>query len=92
MPMIEDMSAFLNSDEHGTIATYKTTEIVGIFENQYVEIGGVQSVKPTFLIDDASAPNIARGNTITIDGIVYKFILSQPDGTGMTLLVLEATN
>ena len=90
--MTEDFDAFFNSAEHGTEAVYKTTSIVGIFENQYVEVNGVQSLKPTFLVNLTAVPNIKRGNSITIDNVVYKFMFKQDDGTGMTMLILEASN
>ena len=90
MPMTEDMTAFFNTAEHGTTAVYKTTDVVGIFENQYVEINGVQSLKPTFLTAVDSVPNIKRGNYIKINNVDYSFIMSQIDGTGLALLILEA--
>lgn len=92
MPMTEDMTVFFNVGEHATAATYKTTTVKGIFENQYVEVNGVQSVKPTFLTAVDSVPGIVRGNKILIENISYTFIFHQPDGTGLTLLVLEAPN
>lgn len=92
MPMTEDFGAFLNSNEHGTVATYKTTDVVGIFENLYVEVSGVGSMKPTYNVDEESVPNIARGNKLYINNVEYRVAMVQPDGTGMTLLVLEAMN
>ena len=90
MPMTEDFSSFLSTTEHATTGIYKTNSIVGIFENSFVEVNGVQSVKPTFLVSESDVPSIVRGNTITIDNVAYTFIMDQPDGTGMTMLILEA--
>lgn len=92
MAMTEDMSAFFNTSEHAETAIYKTQEIDGIFENQYVEVNGVQSLKPTFLIDDESVPTIKRGNALRIKDIEYSYIHQQSDGTGVTLLILEVVN
>ena len=92
MPMTEDFSAFLNSDEHGTTAVYKTTDVVGIFENQYIEINGVETLSPTFLVNVDAVPNIVRGNTLRISNKEYRVAGKQLDGTGMVLIILEAPN
>jgi len=92
MSMTEDYTVFLNSVEHGTAAVYKTTSIVGIFENQYIEVNGVETLAPTFMIDLLSVPNIVRGNTLRINNLEYRVAGKQPDGTGMVLIILEAPN
>jgi hypothetical protein len=92
MPMVEDFTAFLNADEHATTAMYKTTDVDGIFEDLYVEVSGVESLKPTFLVNVAAVPNIKRDNTLRINNIEYRVAAKQPDGTGMVLIILEAPN
>jgi len=92
MPMAEDFTAFLDANEHATTAVYKTVDVVGIFENQFVLVNGVETVKPTFLVDLASVPEIVRDNTLRIDNKEYRVAGKQPDGTGMVLIILEAPN
>lgn len=92
MPMTEDFTAFLNTSEHATTAVYKTTAVEGIFEDLYVEVNGVESLKPTFLVNVAAVPNIKRDNTLRINNVEYRVAGQQPDGTGMVLVILEAPN
>jgi len=92
MPFEEDFSAFLDSEEHATTAIYKTKSVDGIFEDQFVLVNGVETIKPTFLVDLASVPNIVRDNTLRINDKEYRVAGKQPDGTGMVLIILEAPN
>jgi len=92
MPMTEDFSAFLDVNEHATVAIYKTNSVSGIFEDQYVAVNGIETVKPTFLVDVASVPNIVRGNTLRLNNKEYSVVSKQVDGTGMILIILEAPN
>ena len=89
MPMTEDFTAFFNSSEHGTEATYNAASVVGIFEDQFVEVGGIESVKPTFLCSTADVSGIAHNDNITINAIIYAVVGLQPDGTGVILLILK---
>jgi hypothetical protein len=90
MPMTEDFTAFFNSAEHGTEATYGAASVIGIFENQYVEVNGVGSTKPTFLCSESDVSGIANGSTITINAVAYTVAgPPQEDGTGLTLLILQ---
>ena len=61
--------------------------VVGVFENQYVEVSNVQGVHPTFTYK-ASDLTIATGYEITREGIAYNVRYPQPDGTGMVMLIL----
>lgn len=90
MPMTEDFSAFFNASEHGTTATYNAADVVGIFEDRYVEVNGVETVKPTFACAEAEVAGVAHNDTITINALVYTVKGTQPDGTGVILLILQA--
>jgi hypothetical protein len=89
MPMTEDFSAFFNADEHATTATYLAASVIGIFEDLFVAVNGVESTRPTFLCPVADVPSVAHGSTITINAIDYTVVGHQPDGTGLILLILE---
>jgi hypothetical protein len=98
-------SAFLNTDEFADEAIWiKVTSegppvvcelktISGIFDEAFnaVDINGqaIEGSVPTFLASSAAVDGIADGDTITIDGQVWNVIGRQPDGTGMTLLILS---
>lgn len=90
MPMTEDFTAFFNIAEHGTTATYNAADVVGIFEDQFVEVSGIESIKPTFTCAAADVSGVAHGDSITIDAVIYNVQGLQPDGTGTIMLILRA--
>lgn len=90
MPMTEDFTAFFNSVEHGTEATYSAATVIGIMEDQFVEVNGVESTRPTFLCAASDVSGISHGSSITINAIIYSVVGHQSDGTGLILLILKA--
>lgn len=85
----DDRAEFLNTDDFAIAATYQGESIDGIFGNQFFEVGGVESSRPTFLTTAAAVPNDPHGNTIVIDSINYLIVGHEPDGTGFITLILE---
>ena len=67
----------------------------GIFDNNLLEgdplsCVGVVSAQPRFICATADLPNGAvAGDAITVDGTAYTVRVIQPEGTGVTTLVLE---
>lgn len=86
-------NVFFNTDEFGSSATYThggtPATVKGIFDNEYVSIQGVESLAPVFRTATASVPSAEHGDTLVIDGTTYYIIGIQPDGTGVTLLILS---
>ncbi len=91
--LINDLDIFLNSDEFGVDVTYNTVTIQGIFDDEFSSAVqgemGIESTVPQVLLKTADVPNVAHNETMTINSIVYKVIGIQPDGTGMTLILLS---
>jgi hypothetical protein len=58
------------------------TDLTGIFSNQYVEIDGVGSHKPTlrFKLDDLDETPV-EGDTLEVDSDTYEVIVAQTDST-----------
>lgn len=67
--------------------------VTGIFDRDYMaSLGGqVSATGPAFGVktSDVAARGIAFGTAITIGGTAYTVRDTQPDGTGVTLLLLE---
>lgn len=91
---------FFNTDEFAVTASYlykdgNSQVLKGIFDNEFmmvdVEAGAeIQSAHPVFWIQSSDlkkAPD--RGDELTIEGIIYKVITGEPDGTGVTMLQLH---
>jgi hypothetical protein len=85
----EDLSEFLDSTEMADNATIGASTIAGIFDNQFVEVHGIEGMRPVFTCAEANVASIAHGDALTINATSYKVAGIQPDGTGLTSLILE---
>lgn len=85
----EDLSEFLDDTELADNATIGASTIAGIFDNQFVEVHGIEGVRPVFTCAEANVSAIAHGDALTIKSISFKVAGIQPDGTGLTSLILE---
>lgn len=69
--------------------------VYGILENQFVPIdfGGqeIESNYPVLTIRTSDASGVSHGTAVVANGVNYTVRSIQPDGTGMTELVLEET-
>ena len=100
-----DRASFLNSDEFGDGATYtpvtgSPATFTGIFDAPHtaIDIGeiSVSDRRPTFLCRASDVPAGAKGgnagDTLLVDGTTYRVIDLEPDGQGMTRIVLGANS
>jgi len=85
----EDLSEFLDDTELADNATIGASTIAGIFDNQFVEVNGIEGVRPVFTCAEANVATIAHGDALTIKSTSFKVAGIQPDGTGLTSLILE---
>ncbi len=92
---IDTPGDFFNTDEHAEAATYDggpgTIDV--IFSNEYYQDGiatpGMEgkSIFALCLTADIDADPV--GKTLVVDSVTYDIVNHQPDGTGMTRLVLR---
>lgn len=70
-----------------------TTTIKGIFDNTFYEIAGEQgpadSSQPQLVCKTSDVTGAERNSMIERGDDVYKVVGVEPDGTGITLLLLE---
>lgn len=86
----EDFSVYTDPTGLGDSSLVGGATVNGIFDRQWAEVNQVEGYYPTFLVSDVDAAKIIKRQTeITLNGTVYQAISKRPDGTGMTLLVLE---
>lgn len=83
------LTSFFNTQEFATFAAIGSLAISGIFDRQYVEYADIAGNHPTFLCPSEQVSNIELGDEITINQKPYTVAAIQPDGTGLTLLVLH---
>lgn len=73
-------------------ATLNGVEVAGMFDNSYHagDIGiGMASTQPAFTTLTANVTGEAVGQLLVINGTSYYVAAHEPDGTGMSLLLLE---
>ena len=85
----EDFSEFFISDEMADDATIGSATVAGIFENQFVEVNGIEGVRPVFTCAAAEIAKVEHITTIKVKDYTYKVAGIQPDGTGLTSIILE---
>jgi len=81
--------SYSNAADAATHPTNAST-VNGIFDEKYVEVNGMGAVRPTFTCATSDVSDAGDGAKVTISGVVYTVRSPQPDGTGVTMLVLEA--
>lgn len=94
MAFSEEFGEFLDPQEFATSAIYNAvTAIAGIFVNAYAEaalgLAGLQATVPLFVCVAADVDADPTGKTLLIGTTTYTVMRGEPDGTGMTRLVLR---
>lgn len=94
--ILSDLSdVFFNSAEFADTATYVLTSATFsvIFDAPYVGIvgpaGEIQSSGPQATAKSADVDDYAIGDEILISGVYYKIAGMEPDGTGLTRILLS---
>lgn len=101
---VEDLSAFLS--DFGVLATLDGTEVRGIFDAEYAvsDVGiGISTTQPAFTLATVDVPSTVIdwfryyqdpdqpvGAVLTVAGASYAIVAHEPDGTGMSRLLLRA--
>jgi len=89
MAFTEDLTAFFNTDDFADAATLAGVDVVGIFDNGYVESAtGAASRQPTFTLPTASVPALSTDAIFIHAGQRYTVEQHEPDGTGVSVLFL----
>jgi hypothetical protein len=94
-----ERAIFFEADDFAVTASYTPSggvaaNVNGIFDNEHVEVdaGGSVTVslqQPLFTCQTSDVSSAAEGDAITISGTDYTVRDVRPDGTGVTVLVLE---
>lgn len=95
-----ERAIFFDIDGFGSTATYTPSggdavSINGIYEDDYelLDAGGTvgfASSSPTFQCSTADVSGAAEGDALTVGGVNYIIRVVMDDGTGITMLQLEA--
>jgi len=92
-----DRAALLDSDEFGVVVLVGGNNYDGIIDREYDEAGDaiapIQSSQPRIWMRDIdiAAESIEIGSSITAGGVPYGVNAVQPDGVGLSLLILRGS-
>ncbi len=72
-------------------ATMGSATFPVIFDRAHIESLGISATQPVAVAKTSDVSSASRGTSITIPvgGTAYKVLDNQPDGTGMSTLILE---
>jgi len=71
-------------------ATVAGVGVLGIFDDAYQDVLGlVAGTTPVFLLPTASVGSATLGSSVVIGAASYTIARIEPDGTGLTRLVLQ---
>ena len=93
--ILTDLATFINTTEFGDTATHVFTSATFpvVFDAPYVGIigpsGEIQSSGPQAQAKTSDVDDYAIGDEISISGIYYKIAGMEPDGTGLTRILLS---
>lgn len=91
MPMTEDATAFFNTDEFATAATFdSSTTVNGIFDNEYIDFDDdVASSNPIFqcALSDVTSVANALDKDLVIGSTTYTIRNARPDLNGFTVIL-----
>lgn len=87
----EDLSVFLDTAQGFAVnATLGAATVPVIFDNAFADaLGIVAATQPVALGTSADLAAATVGGTITINAVAYTIAEIQPDGTGLTRLMLK---
>lgn len=100
MPFVEDFTPFLQESEFSSTAVVFGTgaQVPVIFDNGHQDAMGntFESSQPTALGTTQDLQSLDHGSVLmlpkavgSLEQVAYAVVGAQPDGTGMTLLILE---
>ena len=93
MAFTEDLAPFFDTDEFAVDATLNGVAVRGIFDNSYQlgDVGGqgMASTAPVLTLATTDVPASPVGKSVVINSVSFVVAAHEPDGTGVSLLLLE---
>lgn len=69
-------------------AMIRGRSVAVIFDEQYIDAGGVESSEPAATCQSADLEGVEQDDDMQVNGRTFRIIGVQPDGTGVTVLRL----
>lgn len=88
MAFVENLAPF--TTDFGIDAVIGGDTVRAIFDNAYQDVLFAAGTAPALHCATADVANVDRGDSVDIEGDAYTVAEIKPDGTGMSVLILEA--
>lgn len=91
----EDLTQFFAPDEFAFNATLSGAAVRGIFDNAHIATDpgmGMSTTNPVFIMASSDVPANPVGRPLIVNGVTYNIAAYEPDGTGISELILERTS
>jgi hypothetical protein len=88
MNFAADLGAML-AGPFGELVTIASRPVRAIFDAAYADALGVAGSAPVLTCASADVATVARGAPVRVRGAAFTVANIQPDGTGVTVLILE---
>lgn len=93
----QDLLNYFDTETHGVTASISidgtSSSISVILNNEYFAIAGesvdIDGTQPVVTCRSSDVTGVDTDDTITISSITYNITNIQPDGTGVTVLILQ---
>jgi hypothetical protein len=85
----DDYNEFFNTDEMAVSALIDGLPVDGIFDRPYIDTQEVSGYQPSLTCRSTDIDNVLEDDPVMIDGVSYRVSGVEPDGTGITKLILE---
>jgi galactokinase/mevalonate kinase-like predicted kinase len=87
---LENLNDFFRTEDFAQTIVLNGSTIVAIFDHEYVEAFGIEGEAPVLTVKDADIPGgTGHGSSATVESTTYRVAGIQPDGTGISKIVLE---
>jgi hypothetical protein len=94
MALVENWEVFFNGEEFATLAWVAGRPVAGLEGHSWVEGQDVDVQRTTFTCPSRAIGEIRHGESIRMGEprATYQVVGMHPDGTGLTVLLLEKQN
>lgn len=91
---VEDLTPFFNPAEFAQSVTVGGVVVSAIFDNGYalghVGLSGMATTQPTLTLASADVSTNPVGAAVLVGAVAYVVAAHEPDGTGISRLLLES--
>lgn len=87
--LTEDLTIFLDTDDHAVIANIKGVDKNVIFENEEIITLDAVINQPSITLATTDTTGLTKGDAVIINSTNYTYDYQQDDGTGLTKVILK---